>query len=308
MPQPSPALARALGRWYFALQAAAGAAWWITVFTWDPVRRATLGGLDPVLVAALDAPLFVIASGIAAFGARWAARVATGWTVLVSVGMALYATATGLAGWGALLMLAAATGSVGALLLVEIGRIPTELLLTGPFRITESRGRRTSGHVLLTGAQIVVFWGVALAVVPLAISWAEHRWGLSLAVPAWVGVVGWVLLAAASALGIWSAVAMSTRGEGTPLPIATARRMVIAGPYRWVRNPMAVAGITQGVAVGLVLGSWMVVAYALCGSLLWNWGVRPHEEADLEARFGAEFVAYRDTVRCWVPGPPDPRG
>lgn len=64
---------------------------------------------------------------------------------------------------------------------------------------------------------------------------------------------------------------------------------------------MAVAGITQGAAVGLILGSWLVVAYAVLGSLLWNYAVRPLEEADLEERFGAEFISYRESVSCWIP-------
>jgi len=55
-----------LGRAYFGLQAALGAA----------VREATLGGLDPVLVAALDIPLFVVASALAAAGVRWACWIA----------------------------------------------------------------------------------------------------------------------------------------------------------------------------------------------------------------------------------------
>lgn len=94
---------------------------------------------------------------------------------------------------------------------------------------------------------------------------------------------------------------MNVNGDGTPLPAATANRLVTAGPYRVVRNPMAVSGFVQGAAVGLMLSSWMVVVYAVLGSLLWNFAVRPLEEADLEARFGDEFRRYRDTVRCWIP-------
>jgi len=78
-------------------------------------------------------------------------------------------------------------------------------------------------------------------------------------------------------------------------------RLVIAGPYRFVRNPMAMAGVVQGAAVGLMLASWLVVAYAIAGSLVWNSVVRPLEEADLESRFGDEFLRYRMSVRCWVP-------
>ena len=94
---------------------------------------------------------------------------------------------------------------------------------------------------------------------------------------------------------------MSARGRGTPLPAAMPNRLVAAGPYRFVRNPMAIAGITQGVAVGLMLSSWLVIAYAIAGSLVWNFVVRPLEEADLEERFGDEFRRYRMSVRCWWP-------
>jgi protein-S-isoprenylcysteine O-methyltransferase Ste14 len=55
------------------------------------------------------------------------------------------------------------------------------------------------------------------------------------------------------------------------------------------------------VAVGLILSSWFVVVYALSGSLLWNYVIRPLEEADLESRFGAPYRRYREEVRCWVP-------
>ncbi|RZU65603.1 phospholipid methyltransferase [Microterricola gilva] len=119
--------------------------------------------------------------------------------------------------------------------------------------------------------------------------------------------VGGVILVAASALGVSSAIVMSTAGRGTPLPTAMPTQLVIAGPYRWVRNPMAVSGIVQGVAVGLLLSSWLVVAYAIAGSLLWNYAIRPHEERDLEQRFGDEFRRYRDAVRCWVPRMPAAR-
>jgi len=52
---------------------------------------------------------------------------------------------------------------------------------------------------------------------------------------------------------------MAVLGNGTPLPAATARRLVIGGPYRFVRNPMAVAGLVQTVGVGLWTGSWTTV-------------------------------------------------
>lgn len=289
-------------RLYFGAQAVGGALWWMFVFTVPLVRDATLGSLDPVVVAVFDLPLFVGASALAALGVRTAAIVATAWTALVTVALAAYATVTTEAGWGVIVMIAASCGSVLALCLMTLNRVPTEWILAGPFGFRPAKARGgPSAHVIATAAQIAVFWGLFLVVFPLAIVTLESRWGLDVTFPPVVRWSGVFVLALASALGIWAAAAMSTKGGGTPLPAATAIRLVIAGPYRFVRNPMALAGIVQGVAVGLILSSWMVVAYAIAGSVVWNWVVRPLEEADLEIRFGEDFRSYRSAVRCWVP-------
>ena len=293
------------GRTYFAVQALAGAAWWVAVFTSPVVREMTLGSLNPVAVAAVDIPLLVGASALAALGFRSAAIVATGWTGVVAIALAGYATVTTEAGWGVVVMAAATVGSIAALCLVLLGRIPTGWMIRGPFAFRPAAARPTAlPHVVSTFRQIAVFWGLCLAVIPLIARFLEQRWAIALPVPAFVGPVGWAVLLLASALGIWSAIVMSTLGNGTPLPSAMPTDLVIAGPYRWVRNPMAVAGIVQGAAVGLILSSWVVVVYAIAGSLVWNYAIRPHEEADLEHRFGDEFRRYRDAVWCWIPRVP----
>lgn len=292
-------------RWYFALQALGGALWWAGVFTVPWVRGSTLGGLDPVVVGILDVPLFVIASALVAAGLRPLIWVAVPWTVLVTAGMVVYASITGQAGWGALIMFAAACGSLGAGVVLHLGRLPAEMLLRGPFRFRTARASSRRRLLGQTFAQLAVFWLLFLVVLPAVILWCEHRWGLGLELPGAVAgivaAVGAVVLLGASLLGVWSAWTMSTRGEGTPLPAAQPRRLVTAGPYRYLRNPMAVAGNVQGVAVGMLAGSWLVILYAVAGSLIWNTLVRPLEEADLAARFGAEFDDYRRRVGVWLP-------
>ena len=299
---------RPLARWgraYFALQAIAGFAWWTAVFVSPAVRGATLGSLNPAAVAVFDIPLFVVASAVAAFGVRAAAAVSTCWTGTVAVALVVYATVTTEAGWGVLSMGAATAGSLVALSLIVLGRVPTAWIIGGPFAFRPATSRpKAAGHVASTFGQIVFFWGFFLVVVPWAIAVLEQRWDLALPFPPFAGPVGTAVLVLASALGIWSAVVMSTRGDGTPLPAAMPNRLVIAGPYRWIRNPMAVAGIVQGAAVGIILQSWLVVAYAVAGSLVWNYAVRPLEESDLRKRFGEEFERYCDTVRCWIPRVP----
>lgn len=293
----TPRTARA----YFAVQALAGAAWWVLVFVAPDVQRLTLADLPRLPIGVLDVPLFVGTSLLAALSIRWAASIACVWAALISAGMIAYATITASAGWGALAMIAAAVGSVGAAIVIVRGSFPAHWILLGPLGLREARPRARANNVLATAAQLVVFWGLFLGIFPIVIAWFERRWDVDFPLPPAVRVTGIVILAAASALGLWSAATMASLGGGTPLPSATARRLVIAGPYRFVRNPMAVAGIAQGVAVGLLLGSWLVSVWALCGSVVWNSIVRPIEERDLEDRFGDDFRAYRDVVSCWVP-------
>ena len=154
------------GRAYFGAQAAAGALWWAAVALSPGIRMLTLGDLPAGLVAAVDIPLFVIASALAALGVRFAAEITASWTVLITATMALYSTVTALAGWGSLLMIAASVCSVGSVLLVRLNRIPSEWLLIGPFRAREATSARPGTQLLRTAGQIVVFWGVCLVVVP----------------------------------------------------------------------------------------------------------------------------------------------
>lgn len=177
------------------------------------------------------------------------------------------------------------------------------LLSRLPWLSRVARPAPVAWNVAKTAVQATVFWAVLLVGVPLAVRTASVALGIEGA--GWPGppviVAGGVLFVAASALNLAAARAIAVHGDGTPLPVDATRRLVVRGPYRVVRNPMAIAGIAQGVAVGIVLGSWVVVAYALAGAVVWQVVVRPWEEADLRRRFGSAYDDYRAAVRCWIP-------
>ena len=167
----------------------------------------------------------------------------------------------------------------------------------------EARPAEAAWNLLKSGSQMIVFWMLFLVVFPALIVTLEPVVGLDAWRFAWPGgrMAGGLIFVAGSCLGVSSCLVMALIGRGTPLPLDCARRMVVVGPYRYIRNPMAVAGIGQGVAVGLYLGSPSVVLYALVGGPLWHVLVRPSEERDLQTRFGASYEGYRQAVSCWIP-------
>lgn len=156
-------------------------------------------------------------------------------------------------------------------------------------------------NVTKTLLQLACFWAWFLAALPLLVVRVEDGLGLdALRFDAFaIDRIGLVLFAAGSLLGLWSALAMAVAGSGTPMPTDSTRKLVVVGPYRRVRNPMVLSGSSQALGVSLVLGSPFLVAGVFAGMLLWNLGVRPWEEADLEARFGEPYRRYRDAVPCW---------
>jgi protein-S-isoprenylcysteine O-methyltransferase Ste14 len=171
--------------------------------------------------------------------------------------------------------------------------------VTRLFRPAPPRSR--GANLLWTAAQSVAVWGLALVVGPAVLTTVGRRLGVPGFAFAGQMHIALVLFGAASALNLASGGVLAARGRGTPLPMACPRALVRTGPYLYVRNPMAVAGIGQGVAVGVALGSWLVLLYALAGALLWHFAVRPVEERDLAERFGGAYAEYRQAVPLWWP-------
>lgn len=164
------------------------------------------------------------------------------------------------------------------------------------FRVAETS---LTANIIKTLIQIICIWFLTLVLFPFLILTAFEtsivpNFGPQVYISA-------PLFLVCSALGLWSSFAIVTIGKGTPLPLDQARVLVTSGPYNLVRNPMAMAGVGQGLAISLLYLSTPVLLYCLLGALVWQFVVRPIEERDLLARFGADYQQYRQNVRCWLP-------
>lgn len=197
---------------------------------------------------------------------------------------------------------------VNASILGGGGYLSTLLMLLGlayngflcyPHRMFRTGASSILVNSLKTVIQIVCVWGLALGVIPGLILRAFGQSLIPSSGPRLV--VGGALFVLFSALGLRSSWVMVTQGHGTPLPLDQTSQLVTNGPYRYVRNPMAVAGIGQGLAVSLIHESLPLLVYALLGACVWHWVVRPIEEQDMLQRFGTAYRAYQRRVRCWIP-------
>lgn len=162
-----------------------------------------------------------------------------------------------------------------------------------------ARSNNRFWNLFKTFFQTSIFWLLFLFLIPIGILKIETSLAINGFQP--IKEIGWILFTIFSILGLYSGYTMSWVGEGTPLPLDCPNKLVIKGPYKFVRNPMAVAGIGQAVCVGIILGSFMVILYALSGAILWHILVRPIEENDLAQRFGEQYQEYRSRIKCWIP-------
>ena len=165
----------------------------------------------------------------------------------------------------------------------------------------KARAASAGWNLFKTALHTCFFWSIFLFLIPFGISRLEVALGITpytLPGPSWWP---WIGFAAFGALGLSTGAIMAYFGRGTPLPLDYPNQLVIVGPYRYVRNPMAIAGLTQGIFVGLYFGSYLTILYVIAGGIIWNVFARPPEEHHLELEFGQAYKDYKDAVPCWIP-------
>jgi 1-acyl-sn-glycerol-3-phosphate acyltransferase len=154
--------------------------------------------------------------------------------------------------------------------------------------------RRHSGwaRAAIVVAYVAAFW-VAL---PLALwrlgSWCDGHVPVALE----PSPGGWIVVASGGALMLASILALGVRGRGLPVSALPPPRLVVSGPYRWVRHPVYVGFHLVVVGVGWVIGS-AGLALVVGAALLPAWvGYALVEERGLRRRFGAAYRNYQHRV------------
>ena len=116
-----------------------------------------------------------------------------------------------------------------------------------------------------------------------------------------VQILGLLVVIAGAALAIASILTFAFIGKGTPAPFDPPRKLVIAGPYRWVRNPMYIGAGLVLLGAAMFYGSIGLVLYAIAFWSAAHLFVLFYEEPVLRRKFGPDYEAYTSSRRRWMP-------
>lgn len=114
-------------------------------------------------------------------------------------------------------------------------------------------------------------------------------------------VAGMILSAGGAALVAWCVLTFVVVGRGTPAPFDPPRRLVIRGPYRFVRNPMYIGAGLALIGASLFYRAWELLIYVAVLWIVTHTLVVFYEERVLGQMFGRDYADYRQRVRRWLP-------
>ncbi len=90
-------------------------------------------------------------------------------------------------------------------------------------------------------------------------------------------------------------------GKGTLAPWNPTRQLIIAGPYRYVRNPMIIGVVLILLAQVFLLQSGNILLFTGVFVLFKTLYFIFDEEPTMRKRYGEEYLAYSRYVRRWIP-------
>jgi protein-S-isoprenylcysteine O-methyltransferase Ste14 len=140
---------------------------------------------------------------------------------------------------------------------------------------------------------VIPVWIARRRAIGLAIGSTAAEWGLQL--------LGVGLLAVGLLLFVSSLRRFATEGEGTLAPWDPPRKLVVRGPYRYVRNPMISGVVCILFAEAALLRSVPHAQWALTFLVINLVYIPLLEEPQLEARFGESYREYRRHVPRLIP-------
>jgi protein-S-isoprenylcysteine O-methyltransferase Ste14 len=119
---------------------------------------------------------------------------------------------------------------------------------------------------------------------------------------AWPQFTGMTIGTVGALAALWCVFTFVVKGKGTPAPFDPPRRLVIQGPYRFVRNPMYLGAALALAGAACFYKSVTLLIYGCIFLLVTHFFVIGYEEPTLRRTFGPDYERYCHRVRRWLPG------
>jgi len=112
-------------------------------------------------------------------------------------------------------------------------------------------------------------------------------------------ILGLTLVAAWLVLML-AAIRVMRRANASIRPDRPSRSLVVAGPFRFTRNPLYLGLVFVYCGLAILLDAlWALLLLPVVIVIMRRW-VIDREEAYLERAFGAEYRDYKARVRRWI--------
>lgn len=164
--------------------------------------------------------------------------------------------------------------------------------------------REDHHELLLPRWAVPLVWAVIISVIqillPGGISRLEPRFSWSQRSPGLWNLAGLVVVVIGLSFYCWCLVFHFGTYRASVRVGFSPPHLVIAGPYKFSRNPMYVSGLLTWLGWTVYYGSLAVfIAFVLLW-FMFAYRVIPQEERQLEMLFDDEYLEYKRSVRRWI--------
>ena len=126
----------------------------------------------------------------------------------------------------------------------------------------------------------------------------EHIYRFDIGVFRYLGLVPIVL---GGVIYFYCSVSFVLVGKGSPIPFTpTTKELIVTGFYKFVRNPLYIAGVFVLAGEALLFQSVGIFIYCLVMFGIFNVHIFI-EEKELSEEFGAAYKRYCNSVPRWIP-------
>ena len=145
---------------------------------------------------------------------------------------------------------------------------------------------------------LIMVPGVVLLYVPYGIVTSPYNMVFPIDGFRYLAFIAWPL---GISIMLWCVWDFIVKGKGTPAPVDPPKELVVAGLYKYVRNPMYIGVLL--ILLGHILwsGSILLVLYAVGTLVCFQLFVVFYEEPFLKKTFGESYQLYLQKVPRWVP-------